>query len=185
MSEGKRVLKRHSYELLLKNGQWEKQEREVYDVGDAATILLYHATRKTVILVRQLRMATYVNQNKDGMLTETCAGKLDGDSPEACIVREVAEETGYKIEQVTRLFDAYVAPGAVSELVYFFIAAYTDAMKTGLGGGLKEEGEDIELMEIPFGQAYNMVLNNEIRDAKTIILLQYLKINEQQLFRHH
>ena len=147
--------------------------REVYDRGNGATILLYNRQNQTVILTRQFRMATYVNGNTDGLLIECCAGLLDKDNPADCIRRETEEETGYRVTAVRKVFEAYMSPGSVTELLYFFVAEYTSDLKVSPGGGLQEESEDIEVLEIPFTKALDMMEIGEIKDGKTIMLLQY------------
>jgi nudix-type nucleoside diphosphatase (YffH/AdpP family) len=153
-----------------------EQTREVYDRGNGATILLYNVAQQTVILTRQFRIPTYVNGNENGMLIETCAGLLDKDDPENCIRREAEEETGYRIANPVKVFEAYMSPGSVSELVHFFIAPYEKEMKVNDGGGVDHEEENIEVLELPFTQALAMVASGEIRDGKTIMLLQHLQI---------
>lgn len=153
----------------------EQQLREVYDHGDGASILLYNVNKKTVVLTRQFRLPTYLNGNPSGMLIEVCAGSLDGDTPEECAKKEALEETGYKIEFVEKVFDAYASPAIMTEIAHLFIAAYTDDMKVDKGGGLDEEGEHLDVLEIPFSEAYNRI-GMDIKDARTIMLLQYLKI---------
>lgn len=158
-------------------GAWQKQSREAYDRGNGATILLYNREQGTVILTRQFRMPTYVNGNADGMLIEACAGLLDNDHPEDCIRRETEEETGYKISAVRKIFEAYMSPGSVTEILHFFVAAYEKDMKVGTGGGHPDEQENIEVLELPFSRALELVKSGEIKDAKTIILIQYAQIN--------
>jgi nudix-type nucleoside diphosphatase (YffH/AdpP family) len=121
-----------------------------------------------------------VNGNQDGMLIEACAGLLDNQSPEECIKRETEEETGYRIENVKKVFEAYMSPGSVTEILYFFIAEYKPKMKVSEGGGHEAEQENIEVLEIPFSKALNMISIGEIKDGKTIMLLQYLQINKQK-----
>ncbi|MBK0368772.1 GDP-mannose pyrophosphatase NudK [Flavobacterium agrisoli] len=160
--------------------QNEKQEvhvREVYDRGNGAAILLYNSTKKTVILTRQFRLPTYLNGNNNGMMIEVCAGLLDKDNPEACIIRETEEETGYRLKKVEKVFQTYMSPGAVTEILYLFTGEYDDSMKVHEGGGLDEEQEHIEVLELPFEQAFQMIGTGEICDAKTIILLQHAKLN--------
>ena len=123
-------------------------------------------------------MPTYVNGNADGMLIEACAGLLDKDQPEVCIRRETEEETGYQIKDVRKVFEAYMSPGSVTEILYFFVAEYTKEMKTSEGGGLEHDQENIEVLELPFAQALRMVENGEIRDGKTILLLQYAQLHQ-------
>ena len=155
----------------------ETQVREVYDRGNGAVILLYNSTKKTVVLTRQFRLPTYLNGNSSGMLIEACAGMLDKDNPIECIIRETEEETGYRLSSVKKVFQSYMSPGAVTEILHFFIGEYQPEMKVSEGGGLAEEHEYIEVLEYPFNQAYQMIVSGEITDAKTIMLLQYAKIN--------
>ncbi|MES3017483.1 MAG: GDP-mannose pyrophosphatase NudK [Bacteroidota bacterium] len=171
-------LNKVTYEFRQKNGTWETHTREAYDRGNGATILLYNSTHKTVILTRQFRLPTYLNGNSSGMLIEVCAGLLDKDNAEACIRKETEEETGYKIGEVTKVFESYMSPGSVTEILYFFVAEYNKGMKVSEGGGLQEEQENIEVLEMGFDEAFGMISTGEIRDAKTIMLLQYAKINK-------
>lgn len=177
LSDNWYTLRKITYNYLKKDGQWETQSREAYDRGNGATILLYNKNTKTVILTRQFRMPTYLNGNETGMLIEACAGLLDKDNAEECIKRETEEETGYKISSVEKLFEVYMSPGSVTEIVHFFAAGYTKDMKVSEGGGVAGEHENIEVLEFDFDTAYNMIKTGEIKDAKTIMLLQYAKIN--------
>lgn len=177
LSDNWYTLRKITYNYLKKDGTWETQYREAYDRGNGATILLYNKISKTVILTRQFRIPTYLNGNENGMLIETCAGLLDKDNPEDCIRRETKEETGYKITDVQKVFEVYMSPGSVTEIVYFFIAEYSKEMKVNDGGGIEEEQENIEVLEIPFEEAVQMVTSGKIKDAKTIMLLQHAKIN--------
>ncbi|HOY06656.1 MAG TPA: GDP-mannose pyrophosphatase NudK [Saprospiraceae bacterium] len=167
---------RYTFEMTRADGKTETQHREAYDRGNGATILLYNPEQKTVILTRQFRLPSYVNGNPDGMLIEACAGLLDQDDPEQAIRRETEEETGYKIGEVQKVFEAYMSPGSVTEILYFFVAAYTKDHKVNDGGGVEHEQENIEVLELPFAQALEMVASGEIRDGKTIMLLQYAQI---------
>jgi nudix-type nucleoside diphosphatase (YffH/AdpP family) len=169
------VLRKYTYRFERK-GEWVVQQREAYDRGNGAAILLYNRQQGTVILTRQFRLPTYVNGNTTGMLIEACAGLLDKDNPEAAIRRETEEETGYRLERVEKVFEAYMSPGSVTEILYFFIAEYTPSMKVNAGGGLEHEEEDIEVLELPFERALSMVDSGEIRDAKTIMLLQHVRL---------
>ena len=164
---------RYTYEMLSPDGTTQTQQREAYDRGNGATILLYNAEQKTVILTRQFRLPSYVNGNADGILIEACAGLLDQDDAEQAIRRETEEETGYKIDHVQKVFEAYMSPGSVTEILYFFVAAYTKDHKVNEGGGVSHEQENIEVLELPFARALEMVTSGEIRDGKTIMLLQY------------
>lgn len=169
-------MRKVTFDFQQKNGNWQTQNREAYDRGNGATILLYNADQGTVILTRQFRMPTYLNGNETGMLIEACAGLLDKDNAEDCIRRETEEETGYKITEVRKVFEAYMSPGSVTEILYFFVAAYTKEQKVHEGGGLEDDQEDIEVLEIPFENALNMIETGEIRDGKTIMLLQYARL---------
>ncbi|ULQ50833.1 GDP-mannose pyrophosphatase NudK [Flavihumibacter fluvii] len=177
LSDNWYTLKKVVFEYQNAAGIWQHQTREAYDRGNGATILLYNKDQATVILTRQFRMPTFINGNKDGMLIETCAGLLDNDHPEDCIRRETEEETGYKITAVQKIFEAYMSPGSVTEILYFFVAAYEKEMKIGEGGGHPHEQENIEVLELDFTAALEMMKSGEIKDAKTIMLLQYAQIN--------
>lgn len=177
LSDNYYILKKYSIEHIHENGKKEIHQREVYDRGNGAVILLYHPEKKSVILTKQFRIPTYVNGNKDGMLIEACAGQLDEKDPEACIIRETQEENGYHIKNAKKVFESYMSPGIMTEILYFFIAEYDKNMKKSKGGGLDEEGEEIEVVELDFDQAYSMIKTGEIKDSKTIMLLQYAKIN--------
>ncbi|UQY43344.1 NUDIX domain-containing protein [Erwinia sp. PK3-005] len=169
------LLKKYTFELKRRDGEWQRQSREVYDRGNGAVILLYNRSRQTVILTRQFRFPVYVNQHP-GLLLEAPAGLLDNLDPEKRIKAEAEEETGYQVEQVEKVFEAFMSPGSVTEKLYFFIAEYRDEHLSGAGGGIKEEGEDIEVVEMEFQQAMAAIDNGEIADAKTIMLLQYLAL---------
>lgn len=170
------TLKKITFDYRQKNGEWLRQSREAYDRGNGATILLYNKETKTVILTRQFRMPTFINGNETGMLIEACAGLLDKDNAEDCIRKETEEETGYKVTDVKKIYEAYMSPGSVTEVLYFFVAAYTKNMKASDGGGVEGE-EDIDVLELPFDKALQMVESGEIRDGKTIMLLQYAQIH--------
>ena len=171
------TLRKVIFEYQKKDGTWETQQREAYDRGNGATILLYHPIQKTVILTRQFRMPTYVNGNPTGMLIETCAGLLDNDNAEDCIRRETEEETGYSITDVRKVMEAYMSPGSVTEIVHFFVAEYASHQKSNEGGGIAHEQEEIEVLELPFQEALEMIKTGEIKDGKTIMLLQYAAIH--------
>ncbi|HEY2720427.1 MAG TPA: GDP-mannose pyrophosphatase NudK [Chitinophagaceae bacterium] len=177
LSDNWYILKKITYEYSKKNGERLTQTREAYDRGNGATILLYNRENKTVILTRQFRLPSFVNGNENGMLIEACAGLLDRDNPEDCIRRETEEETGYKIRDVRKIFEAYMSPGSVTEILYFFVAEYLPSMKVNDGGGVEHEEENIEVLEISFDGAMQMIDSGEIRDAKTIMLLQYAKLH--------
>jgi nudix-type nucleoside diphosphatase (YffH/AdpP family) len=177
LSDNWYTLNNISFDYRLRSGEWVEQSRESYDRGNGATILLLNKKKRTIILIRQFRMPTYVNGNSSGMMIETCAGLLDGNDPVTCIIKETEEETGYRIKNVKKLFELYMSPGAVTEIIHFFIAEYDEKMKVSEGGGLKSEHEDIDILEIDFNKALNMIQSGEIKDAKSIILLQYAQIN--------
>ena len=178
LSDNWYTLRKVNFEHQNKDGVWEKMSREAYDRGNGATILLYNKANQTVILTRQFRMPTYLNGNADGLLIECCAGLLDKDNAEECIRRETEEETGYKVTDVKKVFEAYMSPGSVTEILYCFVAEYEKEMKVSDGGGVEEESENIEVLELPFARAWDMIGTGEIRDAKTIMLLQYALINK-------
>ncbi|WP_313373371.1 GDP-mannose pyrophosphatase NudK [Chishuiella sp.] len=177
LSDNWYILNKVTFDYQKQNGEWETQSREAYDRGNGATILLYNKENRSVILTSQFRLPTYINGNKSGMMIETCAGLLDKDNAEDCIRRETEEETGYKISKVEKIFESYMSPGSVTEILYFFIAAYNKDMKVSEGGGIDEEQENIDVLELNFDDAYKMIQTGEIKDAKTIMLLQYAKIN--------
>ncbi len=170
-------LYRYTYQITDQVGNARRQVREAYDRGNGAVILLYNLTRKTVILTRQFRLPTFVNGNADGMMIEACAGLLDEDNPEDCIRRETEEETGYRVAHVEKIYEAYMSPGSVTEILYFFIGEYSKEQKVNEGGGVEHEQENIEVLELSFQNAYAMMETGEIRDAKTIMLLQYAKLH--------
>lgn len=176
LSDNWYTLNKVTYNITKKDGTTDTQSREAYDRGNGAVILLYNKISQTVILTRQFRLPTYINGNASGMLIEACAGLLDNDNPEECIKRETEEETGYKISRVEKIFESYMSPGSVTEILYFFIAEYSQEMKIADGGGLEEEGEHIEVLELPFEDALAMIDSGEIKDAKTIMLLQHLRM---------
>jgi nudix-type nucleoside diphosphatase (YffH/AdpP family) len=179
------TLKKVTYDYLQKNNDWERQEREAYDRGNGAVILLYNSEKRTVILTRQFRLPTFINGNSSGMMIEACAGLLDRDNPEDCIRRETEEETGYKIGAVHKVFEAYMSPGSVTEILYFFIAPYEQSMKVNDGGGIVSEQENIEVLELSIDEAAMMMKTGEIKDAKTIMLLQYILLNKVMLNSIH
>jgi GDP-mannose pyrophosphatase NudK len=178
LSDNWYTLRKVTYDFQKKNGEWQTQNREAYDRGNGATILLYNPQQGTVLLTRQFRMPTFLNGNETGMLIEACAGLLDQDNPEDCIRRETEEETGYKITEVRKVFEAYMSPGSVTEILYFFVAEYSKAQKMNDGGGLEHDQEDIEVLAIPFQDALKMMERGDIRDGKTIMLLQFATINK-------
>jgi nudix-type nucleoside diphosphatase (YffH/AdpP family) len=167
------VLRRTTYDYRRRDGGWSREQRETYDRGDGATVLLYDPARRTVLLTRQFRYPVYVNGHPDGMFLETAAGLLDGDDPAAAIRREAAEELGVTIGELMPVFAAWTSPGSVTERLHCFAAEYTLASRTAEGGGLADEGEDIEAVELGFDEALKMIDTGEIADAKTIMLLQW------------
>ncbi|HEV2635339.1 MAG TPA: NUDIX domain-containing protein [Actinocrinis sp.] len=170
------VLRKTTFDYRHSDGHWSREQRETYDRGDGATILLYHRERATVLLTRQFRLPAYVNGHLDGMLLETAAGLLDGQGPEAAIRREAAEETGHVIGAAEHVFDVYMSPGSVTERLHFYAAEY-DPRDSAAAGGVAEEGEDITVVELPFGDALAMIRTGEIADAKTIMLLQWAALD--------
>ena len=175
LSDNWYVLRKVTFRLRKRDGSWEVQSREAYDRGNGATILLYDCARRTVVLTQQFRLPTYVNGNASGMLIEACAGLLDADDPETCIVREAFEETGYEIRNPRKVMQAYMSPGSVTEILHFFVAEYSRTERVSAGGGVEEE--DIEVMELSFDDALGRIASGEIRDGKTIMLLQYAALH--------
>lgn len=174
LSDNWYVLKKIDFQLQRRDGSWQAQTREVYDRGNGATIVLYNRAKGTVILTRQFRIPAFLNKH-DGYLIEAAAGLLDDASPEERIRLEAEEETGYRARSVRRVYEAFMSPGSVTERVHFFVGEYRPEDRVADGGGLAEEGEDIEVLELPFAEALAMVDDGRIMDGKTIILLQYLK----------
>ena len=177
LSDNWYILNKVTFDYKMDLDDSETQVREVYDRGNGAVILLYNSAKKTVVLTRQFRLPTYLNENRSGMVIEACAGLLDTENPEECIIRETEEETGYRLSSVKKVFQSYMSPGSVTEILHFFIGEYQSEMKVSEGSGLAEEHENIEVLEYPFNEAYQMIASGEITDAKTIMLLQYAKIN--------
>jgi nudix-type nucleoside diphosphatase (YffH/AdpP family) len=170
------ILKKTTFELLRSDGTWQQQSRETYDRGNGATILLYNRERRTVVLTRQFRFPAFVNGHS-GMLIETAAGLLDKASPEDRIRAEAEEETGYRVTQVRKVFEAFMSPGSVTEKLYFFVAEYDNTSRATLGGGNHAEGEDIEVLELSLEDAMAAIESGEIQDGKTIMLLQHAFIH--------
>lgn len=175
LSDNWYILKKYTFELQRSDGVWQTQSREAYDRGNGAAILLYNKAKGTVVLTRQFRLPVYINGH-DGLLIEAAAGLLDDASPEARIIAEAEEETGFHVTAVEKVFEAYMSPGSVTEKLYFFIAEYTDDDRSGTGGGLADEGEDIQVLEWPFEKALAAIRSGEIQDAKTIMLIQHLAL---------
>ncbi|MFE3870851.1 GDP-mannose pyrophosphatase NudK [Flavobacterium sp. ZS1P70] len=176
LSDNWYILNKVTFDYQKKDDSWITQKREVYDRGNGAAILLYNTKQKTVILTRQFRLPTYLNGNESGMMIEVCAGLLDQDHPEQCIIRETEEETGYRLTKVTKIMETYMSPGAVTEILYLFVGEYDESMKVSAGGGVAHEEENIDVLEMSYDEAYAMIESGEITDAKTIMLLQYAKI---------
>jgi nudix-type nucleoside diphosphatase (YffH/AdpP family) len=172
-SDGWHVLRRTTFDYRRRDGRWETQQRETYDRGNGAAILLYDAQRRTVLLTRQFRFPAYVNGHPDGVLIEAAAGLLDDQDPETAIRRETQEELGVAVGELTRVFDVYMSPGSVTERLHFYAARYTLASRTNPGGGVADEGEDIAVIELPFEQTLGMIANGQIADGKTIMLLYW------------
>jgi len=176
LSDNHYVLKTTTFEWRRANGEWQTQARETYDRGNGAALLPYNLARRTVVLVRQFRYPAYVN-GYDGLMIEAAAGLLDNESPEARIRTEAEEETGYRLGDIKKVFEAFMSPGSVTEKLHFFVAEYEPKMKIGAGSGNADEGEDIEVLEIPIDETMAMIADSRIVDAKTIMLLQYAALN--------
>jgi nudix-type nucleoside diphosphatase (YffH/AdpP family) len=170
------VLKKTTFDFQRRDGVWQRQSRETYDRGNGATILLFNRDRRTVVLTRQFRLPAFVNGH-DGMMIEAAAGLLDNATPEERIRAEAEEETGYRVDNVQKVFEAYMSPGSVTEKLHFFIADYDASTRVGHGGGVEAEGEDLEVIELTLDDALDAVLRGEIVDAKTIMLLQFAALN--------
>ena len=179
LSDNHHVLKTTTFEWRRANGEWQTQHRETYDRGNGATLLPYNLAQRTVVLVRQFRYPAYVN-GCDDLLIEALAGLLDNETPEARIRAEAEEETGYRLGEIRKVFEAFMSPGSVTERLHFFVAEYQPEMRVGSGGGQPDEGEDIEVLELSIDEALAMIGDRRIVDAKTIMLLQYAALN---LFR--
>jgi len=178
LSDNWYILNKVTYSYQKENEASQTHIREIYDRGNGAAILLYNTYKKTVVLTRQFRLPTFLNGNKSGMMIEVCAGLLDQDNAEECIIRETEEETGYRLNRVQKVMETYMSPGAVTEILYLFVGEYDETMKVSEGGGLDHEQENIEVLEYTFDEAYAMIESGEILDAKTILLLQHAKIKE-------
>ena len=176
LSDNHYVLKTTTFEWRRANGAWQVQHRETCDRGNGATLLPYNLAQRSVVLVRQFRYPAYVNGHDD-LLIEAAAGLLDNASPEVRIRAEAEEETGYRLGEIRKVFEAFMSPGSVSEKIHFFVAEYQPKMRIGSGGGLAAEGEDIEVLELTIDQAMTMIGDGRIVDAKTVMLLQYAALN--------
>ena len=173
LSEAWYTLYRYTFEYLRSDGRWDRQQREAYDRGNGAAAFLYDPDRKTVLLTRQFRLPTFINGNASGVLTEVCAGVLDGDDPGACMRREILEETGYQVPRVKKVAEVYTSPGAVTEKLYLYMAEYNPVMKLEKGGGVAAESEDIEVLEWTYEEVLHALEKGAVHDAKTLILLQH------------
>jgi nudix-type nucleoside diphosphatase (YffH/AdpP family) len=167
------LLRKTTFEHRRRDGRLQVVSRETYDRGNGVSLLLFNAARGTVILTRQFRFPAWVNGCADGLLIEACAGQLDGNDPVAAMQREAIEETGYDVKAPRKVFEAYMSPGSITEKLHFFVAAYDDADRRNAGGGEADEGEDIEVLELPLARALEMIASGEIEDGKTIMLLQH------------
>jgi len=174
LSDNYFILRNITYDLYRNESEAIRHKREVYDRGNGATMLLYNREKQTVVLTRQFGVARGGNGNADGRRIETCAGLLDADEPEVCARKEAIEETGYEVGEVEKVFELYMSPGGVTELIHFYMAEYSDAQRENAGGGIDDE--DIDVLELPFTRALEMVSTGEIRDGKTVILLQQLQL---------
>ncbi|HXC54751.1 MAG TPA: NUDIX domain-containing protein [Rhizomicrobium sp.] len=176
LSDNWYVLRKVTFSWRRNDGRWQDQEREAYDRGNGAAILLYNLAQRSVVLTRQFRMPAFMNGYRE-LLIEAAAGLLDDASPEDRIRAEAEEETGYSVQGVAKVFELFMSPGSVTEKLHLFVAAYDAREKTGAGGGIAGEGEDIDVLELPFAEALAMMADGRICDAKTVILLQYAQMN--------
>ncbi|GAB2861766.1 NUDIX domain-containing protein [Actinocorallia aurea] len=172
-SRGWHVLRRTTFDYRRRDGRWVTEQRETYDRGNGAVVLPYDTGRGVVLLTRQFRFPAYVNDHPDGMLVEAAAGLLDADDPLTAVRREAAEELGVALGPLTHVYDAYMSPGSVTERLHFYAAPYTPADRTAEGGGLEDDGEDIEVLEVPFTEALAMIRDGRVADGKTIMLLHW------------
>jgi nudix-type nucleoside diphosphatase (YffH/AdpP family) len=177
LSRGWAVLKRTTFEYRRRDGTWQTQTRETYDRGHGVTVLPYNREAGTVLLIRQFRYPALASGHPDGMLVEACAGLLGAEDPEAAVKREAEEETGYRLGSVRKVLEAYMSPGSVTELLHFFLAEYTPGERVSAGGGEHADGEDIEVLELPFARACEMARSGQIADGKTVLLLQHLQLS--------
>lgn len=171
------TLKKVTFDFLRRDGTWQRQSRETYDRGNGATILLHSRQTGNVVLTRQFRMPVFVNGH-DGMLIEAAGGLLDHATPEERIRLEAEEETGYRVSNIRKIFEAYMSPGSVTEKLYFYLGEYDASMRVSDGGGIENEGEDLEVLEMPLRTALQLIKSGEIVDGKTIMLLQHLALSE-------
>lgn len=175
LSDNWGLVKKTTIELLRSNGEWQRQVRETYDRGDGAGVLLYNRAQRSVILTRQFRFPVFAH-GEPGWLIEVVAGKLDGDHPVTTAKKEAEEESGYRVHDVELVLSAYMSPGSVTEKLSLFLAEYDAGSKVSAGGGLADEGEDIEVLELGIDAALKMIETGEIADAKTIMLLQHVRL---------
>lgn len=176
VSDGWHVLRRTTLDVRRRDGRWDRQQRETYDRGNGAAVLPYDADRGTVLLTRQFRWPAYVNGHPDGMLVEVAAGLLDEDDPETAVRREAAEELGIRLRDLVHVYDPFMSPGSVTERVHCYVGTYSPADRVDAGGGLEDEGEDIEVLEVGLDEALAMVDDGRIADGKTIMLLQWVAL---------
>ena len=179
LSDNWYILRTISFELRRRDGSWQAQNREAYDRGNGAALLLFDPRRGTVVLTRQFRLPAFINGCADGYLIEACAGLLDGDDPETCIRKEAEQETGYRIRTPRKVFEAYMSPGSVTEKLHFFVADYQAEDRVTAGGGVAAEGEDIEVIEMPLAQALAGIGSGLIEDGKTVMLLQHVALSQR------
>jgi nudix-type nucleoside diphosphatase (YffH/AdpP family) len=177
LSEGRHALQRYTFDYLRRDGSWQELSREVYRRGDSVVALLYCPSKGTIVLTRQFRLPVFLNDPGTGPLVEAPAGLIDREGPSTAIRRETMEETGIRIEYVQEVFVAYMSPQLITERVHFFLAEYKPDDWTSSGGGLADEGEDIEAFELSFEEALALLEKGKIQDGKTIILLLYAKAN--------
>jgi len=177
-SDGWHVLRRTTFDIRGRDGSWTTQQRETYDRGNGAAVLPYDPHRGTVLLTRQFRWPAYVNDHPDGMLVEVAAGLLDADDPETAVRREAHEELGVRLGPLTHVVDAYMSPGSVTERVHCYAAPYGPADLIDAGGGVADEGEEIEVLEMPLADALAMLADGRIVDGKTILLLQWAALSD-------
>lgn len=175
LSDNWYILKKFTFNKRRRDGEWQRQSREVYDRGNGATILLYNRDKKTIILTRQFRFPVFINGH-EGDLIEAAAGLLDNMDPESRIKAEAEEETGFTVSRVEKIFEAYMSPGSVTEKLYFYLAEYHSQDQTGQGGGIKSEGEDIDVLEVTLDEALRGIETGQIVDGKTIMLIYHVAL---------
>ena len=176
LSDNWYIQKKFTFDKQRRDGEWQRQSREVYDRGNGATILLYNRDKKTIILTRQFRFPVFINGH-EGDLIEAAAGLLDNMDPESRIKAEAEEETGFTVSRVEKIFEAYMSPGSVTEKLYFYLAEYHSQDQTGQGGGIKSEGEDIDVLEVTLDEALRGIETGQIVDGKTIMLIYHVALN--------